>query len=476
MSYSRELSHPKIIEPLIDPLDCNYLAEEAASIADAPTIWKKNELISSSIETPLSENTEERQSIFESYDPLHDAERLQKLSHLSPELQRYYIKENLLSYFEEFAAEIRVKKLAGVIRDTGEMEILGTNVTEMYNHSAQLAGAGSREDKERKGLDLISKGMLQGCNRIAWTSPPKGADYGFVFVFITDEYDGNSGWRPFRELLLRYDEPLGSIERSKNIYQSINNDRGQATTDVENFVTPDDFLEQPIMYHTTDFSDLHNIYQMLNISDQDIEKSEVFRQRLEPYITPMMDEYTTLLRYLSSHDLSTKDQQIRNLEDQCKVLIGGMFNAARIIARSFNEHPLDQERFSEDEELLKELSFSYDNPNLLFEQAARLAYYEDLTIVGGSNCPVTRSTGNSELEFLTRLSTGMGWVGASQMSALAELVPAEKKYKFDKPGTCQSCNKNHEKVGLLGPCLVCKSCQQHFDIQDYQEKLRQRLG
>ncbi len=39
----------------------------------------------------------------------------------------------------------------------------------------------------------------------------------------------------------------------------------------------------------------------------------------------------------------------------------------------------------------------------------------------------------------------------------------QKKYKFDNEGTCNECGKSHKIVGLLGPCLVCRSCQIEYD-------------
>ncbi len=136
-------------------------------------ILDKNFTLESNLKfTDNTNESAEFHSIFESYDAFNEVERIQKLDHLNTAQKEYYISENVLAYLEEFVAKIRIKKLAGVLKNDGSMEMLGTNVTEMYNHAAQLAGRGSRESYEKVGLDLISEGILHGNNRAVWISPP----------------------------------------------------------------------------------------------------------------------------------------------------------------------------------------------------------------------------------------------------------------------------------------------------------------
>ncbi len=442
-------------------IDCD---EEATYLKELPIEW----------ESPELQQGDQWQSIFESYDALNDAERLQKLSHLTPELQKYYITENLLSYFEEFAAEIRIKKLSGIIKPSGDIEMLGTNVTDMYRHSAALAGAGSREEKEQHGLDTIASGILSGKDRALWVSPPIIADYGFVIAFIADDYDESLGGRPFREHLLRYDEPMDSLDDSRSIYQKLKGFSGDDLPDSEIFDSADDFLAYPVMYSHAHYDDLQDIYEMLHISDQDAEKSEIFRAKLRPYIEPMMSEYTNLVRQMSMYDLHSKDIQLEFLEEQCRVLIGGMFNTARIINRQLDNTIDDIDAKGADDLLLQQLE--NDNPEMMYEYAYQLSRHEDLTIAGGSSCPVTRSLGTSELQFMDGLQSGFGSTDSLQRSSLSELISTSpKKWKFDKTGTCRGCGESHESVGLLGPCHVCKKCQKRFDMKEQREKMIQKL-
>ncbi|CAN5151354.1 hypothetical protein BH09PAT2_BH09PAT2_00870 [soil metagenome] len=435
--------------------DENYHQEELYRVNDAPLVWKRtNQQISVKDNNEYKKDAELRQSIFESYDPFNEAERLQKLSHLSPELQQYYISENLLSYFEEFAAEIRIKKLSGVIKIDGAIEMLGTNVTEMYKHSAQLAGQGSREDKEGRGLDMIASGILAGNNRALWVSPPKVADYGFVFTIVADDYDEQLGGRPFRELLLRYDEPIDSINESKGIYQTLKEKSGNDSPHSSTFSSADDFLEHPLLYSHNTYEDLNDLYELLHISDQDAEKSEVFRKELRPYIEPMMAEYTNIVRHMSAYDLSTKTEQLQMLEDQCKVLIGGMFNTARIINRKQDGSLVKAEQHEEDNILLDQLNNEYTTRDMLYIYAQQLSQREDLTIVGGSNCAVTRSFGSSENAFLEAVSMGI------PITSVAQMIGAEGIKDKKECVTCPHCKNEKGNIKLKNK-YVCgnKNCK-----------------
>ena len=383
-------------------------------------------------ELTAPQGIELKQSIFESYDPLNEAERIQKLSHLTPEQQRYYISENLQSYFEEFAAEIKVKKLAGVLKDDGSIEMLGTNVTEMYNHSAALAGPNSREAQEKNGLDTITKGLRAGNNRALWISPPKVADYGFGLMFIADDYDSRLGGRPFRELLLRYDEDMGSVSQSTDVYRKMKYSLGMDYSDSENMITADDFLENPIIYSNHDSSDLENLYAIINISEQDAAKSERFRTELEPYIRPMMDEYVALIQRMSQYDLASRDEQIEMYEEQCKNLIGGMFNTARIISRRLQKTGQSEGKAANDEAQLTKLAYGAIDPQMMYQLAQQMAAYENLTITGGSNCLVTRGTGMMESSVLDAMNSGALFGSSSQFAA----IMSEDK----------------------GPCVTCPYC------------------
>ncbi|MDP4011318.1 MAG: hypothetical protein Q8P72_03770, partial [Candidatus Roizmanbacteria bacterium] len=80
------------------------------------------------------------QSIFESYSPKNDVERLSKLRHLSHEDRTHYLVENVLSHLEEFAGEIKAKVLPGILKRDGSIHIFDTDVSDMARRSVQIKG------------------------------------------------------------------------------------------------------------------------------------------------------------------------------------------------------------------------------------------------------------------------------------------------------------------------------------------------
>ncbi len=396
-----------------------------------------------------SDEAPQFQSIFESYNALNEAERIQKLDHLTTAQKEYYISENVMSYLEEFVAQIRIKKLSGVLKDDGSMEMLGTNVTDMYNHAAEMAGPSSREAREKDGLDKIAQSIQAGNNRAIWISAPKIADYGFAFTFLVDDYDKKLGGKPFRELLLRYSEPLDSLRTSKSVYNTLVDRIGLPGPDSNTFATPADFLAHPLTYNLDGFEDLETLYEYLDISPEDVKLSEEFRLQVVPVIKPFLDTYNDIIQQMSQKDLQS-DTSIPILEKQANDLIGGMFNMARIVYRSIKE-----ERKDADINQLKFLQQSFPLEDTLLI-AQHMAQYEPLYIQGGSNCEVTKQAGILESNFLSNVG-GMGMSGAMQETGLDLLKPSKKEFD-GKCVNCPSCKKTVDAI-VTKEIIKCPSCK-----------------
>jgi len=455
-------------ENVIRPLD-QYTANPVIDYYDTQeALLLARSLQTSEGKPPEEKRTIEEQPIFESYDIRNEVDRMKELANLTDPQKKFYIEENLLSFFEEFAAQITVKKLAGVLKDDGSMEILGTNVTSMYDKAASVAGAQSREEKEKRGLDTISQELRRGANRAIWLSPPKIADYSFAFDFVRDEYDPELGGYPFREILLRYDEPMGKVEKSKQVFNTVQA-LLQRPERADSFQNADDFLAHPILYAHDGAADIQALSEILGIQDQDIAKSEEFRTRLKPRIQPFMEEYYRLIQRMASKNMLLRDTEA--LIEQCEVLVGAMFNTARAVNRTFDAKP--HTKRESDQTILSNLNTHARNLDELYAMAAGLAQYESLMIQGGSNCPVARAAGAREEAFIAGLRAGIPMASIAQAIGLEEV---RKPYKFDKEGSCQKCHKSHEEAGLLGPCLVCRSCQKEFDRKEEIARMLRRFG
>ena len=332
------------------------------------------------------------QSIFESYSPKNDAERLLKLQELSPEGRAHYIVENVLSYLEESAGEIKAKVLPGIIKRDGSIHMMETDVSDMAQRSVQLKGRDSREGDELFGLETISRAILQGASRAIWLSPPK-ADYSFAYTFIADEYDEALGGFPFREYFPRYQEAAENIEISRGLYTSFANTfSSNNVASAESFESARDFLRNPIVYRSESDKDLSLIYQSLGITDQDIEKSEQFRKLLLPMIEPWLHKYIQLVETMSKLDPNYDGNRMQELDAEGRILFGAMFNTARIVNRQYYEKDNANELLH-DQAQLSMFEHKVKDEKVLFMLAKNMADYQPLTVMG-SSCPVAQSSGD----------------------------------------------------------------------------------
>jgi len=391
-----------------------------------------------------------KQSIFESYNPINDAERLLKLQELSPEERSHYIVENVLSHLEEFAGEIKAKVLPGIIKHDGSIHILETDVSDMAQRSVQLKGRDSREGDELFGLETISRAILQGANRAIWLSPPK-ADYSFAYTFIADEYDESLGGFPFREYFPRYQEAAENIEISRGLYTSfVNTFSPNNAASAESFESARDFLRNPIVYRGEGDTDLSYIYQSLGITDQDIEKSEQFRKLLLPMIEPWLNKYIQLVEAMSKLNPNLQKDLLEKLDAKGRILFGAMFNTARIVNRQYYEQD-DTNEFLRDKAQLAIVNHNLEDEGVFFMLAKNMADYQPLTVMG-SSCPVAQSSGDI---FSSAVSNGFSVVDAMSIVGMGNFIK-------EVCVTCPHCenkknNKRTEKGMYICGNPECKS-------------------
>jgi len=392
------------------------------------------------------------QSIYESYNALNEVKYLQnELAGLSEEERAYYLKENMLSYMEEFAGEIRIKKLKGIITSDGKMNILGSDIAEMCRKTSQMKGEGSREALEGDGLEKIIQGILEGNNRAVWVSPPKVAEYGFALTFLVDDYDPVLQGRPFRELLLRYPEAMETIDTSRSVYRQLSDRVGIDTPDSAHFKNYADFLANPLGYrYDQGYEDLDSLYEFLDISPADIKHSEEFRQEILPEVQPYLDEYLILIEEMSQMDSSKQTAVFKQKERDANLLIGAMFNISRIVQRRMLVKEPDSEARERDDRQLQSYKAIADDREALYYSALQMNNYEDLVIKGGSNCPVAQSGGvSTEFAFLQSMQSGL-----SVQDSMQALGLENTDGKGDVCVTCPYC-KNEKDNKLVKGRYIC---------------------
>jgi hypothetical protein len=408
------------------------------------------------------------QSIYESYNAFNEVKYLQnELSSLSEEERAYYLRENILSYIEEFAGEIRIKKIKGIITESGRMDILGSDIAEMCRKTSREKGSDSREAMEGAGIEKILQGILEGNNRAVWVSPPKVAAYGFALTFMVDDYDPVLKGRPFRELLLRYPEEMDSIETSRTVYRQLTDRVGIEAADSNQFRDYADFLAHPLIYqYDQGYEDMDSLYEFLDISPADIQYSEEFRKQVFPEIRPYFDEYIALVEAMSGFDLSRPSAEFNQMEQAANVLIGAMFNIGRIVQRKLSGRAEDQDMMTRDEVQLQSYKIVSPDREILYYSASQMSNYEKLEIKSGSSCPVSRSGSSSnELSFITAVQNGFPISSAMQITGL-ETSGGEKS---DLCVTCPHC-KNQKNNRFKEGKYICGNGKCESNKKDKSKK------
>ena len=407
------------------------------------------------IESQLIVN-ELHQSIFESYSPINDALRLRNLQALTQSEKEFYIKENVLSYLEEFAGEISLKKLSGILKPDGALEMLGANVTEMYRFTAQNSARDSRENNEMLGMDAILHGLNNGANRAMWISPPKLANYGFGFLFQAGDYDLKLGGRPIHESLIRYDEDFKTLNNSRRIHSQISNWIGETGQKSIRFKTDVDFLKNPILFSESGIDSINNIGGIFGLDGEGMRYSEYFRNEITNKITPWLDRYNAVVQAMANSGLESIDKRIIEMNKEGELLIGAMFNISKAVKRRLDE---GAQTCEDDNDLLSRISGGVSYDQMMY--TARLAYhYEPLVLSRGSSCPVAQQIGSGEQTTLSSMRSGLGLINSTVNGFESKTTCGERgcsisKTPFHCPGKAE--DGRMCKCAIMGT-NTCPSC------------------
>jgi len=394
------------------------------------------------------------QSIFESYSVDNEVNRLRAESELSPAERTFYLKENLLSYFEEFAAQIKVKKLSGHVRPDGSLYMQGTNVSDMYKRSALMQGQNSREWYEMQGMETILASLSSGeQDRAVWFSAPKIADYGFAFYFAADDYIHELGGRPIREMAIRYDDQLDSGGKTRYLYNSIqdtlcpNNPHLQANS-------YEDYLLNPLLFRNS--QDAENLlFKHIGIDAADVQFSEQFRSELLPLVKEWVNEYTHIVERLRDSGLSPGDDYYDMLKTQAELYFGAMFNTAEVVSRRMQSK--NDEKDNAYYDMMRKVDLT--DSRLTQEVAQWMWGYQNVhtAIKNGSSCPSIESwnpIGQTNDSFISQMSSGGSLTDSMELS----MSSIGKKDKNKLHCTCPWCNKK-VWAEIKNKKITCPKCK-----------------
>ncbi|MDO8497165.1 MAG: hypothetical protein Q7S61_01335 [bacterium] len=406
------------------------------------------------------------QALSSTYDVENDAQFLTEHPHLTIEQKKYYIQSQVETFLSEFVNKSRFKKLPGILKTDGTMQMCGADMTKMYRKAAKIAGPESREHAEEIGLDLISQSLVK--KEIAcWVSTPKIANYGFVFLLVRGNYSEELQGYPFSEYPLRYAEPLSSLSKSQSIYRSLEKTSQPDTNEKKFFRTYSDYLASPIFFENQAKLNVDNLCNLLEIDSHEIERSRKFEIEVIPEIQPFLEKFYNHLDTMSK--LCPSHPEYSFHKQNADLFLGAMFNTAKDTKEKLEGTNKNRDVWTTPKATAQQGNdFSEE---YVYRIAAARSNSRKLVIEGGSNCPVTKNNSGLFKDDVFNIKTISNYI--NEGSSLDSLL-----HKFDTKDTyddyqCPGCGitlSGESKTNQSAWREKCHNCDLKFRCADEEEK------
>lgn len=322
----------------------------------------------------------------------------------------FYLTQNVLRFLGEFAGRVPYTHISYLQKD-GALTFAGIDLSDSYR---KIAEKGVREFDEAIGYEKIVTGLTGGADSATWISPPKIADYGFVFHFDRD----SNNPQHIKEYILRYEERKGSIDRSQRIHKEISS--------MENPNTDRAFLQNPELSNREPGT-LSAILSALDIDAKDILDSHLFEERVQNELKNWVDMYVN----------AVFGQRIEDAE----LILRAIYNRAYDIRQEIDGKP----------GYVPRPNSSIPFTNRLADNALLQHYSAQTRALPQGSCPSVRKSSAdpfSNNDILTSLRNG---------TSIEDLAHGKWDYH---DGDCVVCNTVETQVG---PCDICKNCEKKFN-------------
>lgn len=368
-------------------------------------------------------------SIFRYYSLENEVLFLRSREALSLTQKQYYVEENVKRFLGEFVGHIPYTTVSYELSADG-FTYAGIPVRSSYQNAA-LFGT-ERERAETQGFVQIEDVLRFSHNNpgdnpsgAVWISPPKTADYGFVFVFTPDKMG------KVKEYVLRYDESRQSLHRSSALFSSLSSSSPPTDSDA--------FLRHPLFIPTSSRQDLEVVMRQMGITDEQITLSRMFEDSVEQTLRPWIETFTSIVCQLPLY------------EEDSPYFKQGLLQAKKALLALYKEAERIQK--GEHKERMTPTTLCADD---LFVQMANLHLgHEDLPIALQGSCPsVRRNEGGLPDNTVTFMSN------AQMLRSLAQGTPIEQTLK-NREGTldctCPFCNKKVTAL-IKDKKITCPKC------------------
>ncbi len=366
------------------------------------------------------------------------------------------LRENIRTTLEEFAGKISNSKI-NYFWDGYNMRAPGViePAAEMYKKWADETH-GKREKADYEGFAAIEDGFRNGANVAFLVSPPSFGkegfgDYGFLNIFVKK---GNT----IDMHLLKYQTEDENLTLSNQIHNGITTsfESPENQNETELLSTNDEtvFLAKPVLLKTSDLETvLPELLSKIGFSDDPSKfKEHPFSTAVKEELHDWMEEFCNLVVQAGNSD---NPEERSYFTQEAENRLKACYNKALNIKNRIDLPQIEKSYSSVDDYIN-----STDRP-YFDSKDEEYKYYltQDAVVLGGGSCPSgARQNGfTSTAEALLRTGGVMNY----QTSDL--FTKEDKTWNYENEGKCKVCKKSHDKVGKLGPCYICRGCEQKFD-------------
>ncbi|MBI4973656.1 hypothetical protein HZC27_03545 [Candidatus Roizmanbacteria bacterium] len=356
-------------------------------------------------------------SIFKYYSIDNEVKFLKQRKEVPTEDKIYYLEENVKRFIGEFVGKVPYTTVPYTINPDG-FDYGGMHVMDTYRKAAQLGE--DREKAETDGFGRIESEFIKHYKGISptavWISPPKIADYGFVFL-LTPQGNGN-----VKEYVLRYEEKRGELIRSKEIASNID---PHTFFDIK---STNEFLHTPtFIYSSSPQDSLQALLKTVGVSQAKINQSLRFEREIDKRLSSWIRAYSTIMINLSE----TPDNTAAYLDktQQAKAILLSVYSHAQRIRDEINTHSYGSHDF------IQPLPLEY------LSRAFAHVQQNSPLVQGGGSCPVVEShnntfPGDTQQRFLSNMDF---------FNALYKNTPLETKVTSENEKAssfpCPQCNR-----------------------------------
>jgi len=383
----------------------------------------------------IKEYESQPESIFKYYSVENEADFLLKIAAQSPEEKLFYLQENVQRFLGEFVGKIPYSTVPYRLMPDG-FDYAGMKVMDIYRKTGQMGT--EREKAETKGFSAIEseyRKMAAEKKHLPfafWISPPKIADYGFVFVMEPRPDNRIS------EYVLRYKEPRGSIAKSSEIFTSLTDKFVPSSTN--------GFLEHPVFIHDSPADHLRSVMQLTGIDEKTITRSAQFERAVKHMLSPLIGSYVRAVMAINEQGDSV-GKHLATLEAKA-ILLMIYHQAERIREEQFSNPPENAALYGiSDRRGLSD--FDLQSMYLLMMQNSP-------KIIGGGSCPAIEK--NSMLP-----GRPLFMSNSEMLQALVGNTSIENAFHQKNEDvlhcTCPFCNKKVD-AQIKNGYIHCPECDQ----------------